>query len=517
MNVTTIYVLIGFGSFIGGFLLKLAIEAGKITKARQKAEQIIQNARKEGSNIKRDAILESKEAILKVRNEFEKEMREAKRDLMGQERRLQQRTSGLDRKFDQLDQREKELQRREKELRRQQEKAGNAEKRYQIMIDEQLKKLEIISMMTREEAKEELKAQLLQEARNECGLLMKKIEEDASAKAMHKAQKVIGLAIQRCAADTIAESTVSIVQLTGDEMKGRIIGREGRNIKALEMATGVDLIIDDTPEAVILSSYDPIKRATAKMALERLIADGRIHPARIEDMVVKVKKEIERSVQEAGEKAAIEVGCDNIHPEIIKLLGRLKYRTSYSQNVLLHSKEVAFLCGMMAAELGLDLKIARRAGLLHDIGKATSHEVEGGHAEIGGDLARRYNEKPIIVNSIASHHEDVEAESVIATLVAASDALSASRPGARSEMLAAYIKRLEKLEAISNSFNGVDKTFAIQAGREIRVSVVPETIDDGKAYLLAKDIAKKIENEMVYPGEIKVTVVRETRVTEFAR
>jgi len=517
MDVTTIYVLIGFGSFIGGFILKWAIEAQKITKARQKAEQIIQNARKEGSNIKRDAILESKEAILKVRNEFEKEMREGKREQMAQERRLQQRTSGLDRKFDQLDQREKELQRREKELRRQQEKASNAERRYEVMIGEQLKKLEIISMMTREEAKEELKAQLLQEARNECGLHMKKIEEDATAKAMQKAQKIIGLAIQRCAADTVAESTVSIVNLTGDEMKGRIIGREGRNIKALEMATGVDLIIDDTPEAVILSSYDPIKRETARIVLERLIADGRIHPARIEDMVVKVKKEIDRSVQEAGEKAAIEVGCDNIHPEIIKLLGRLKYRTSYSQNVLLHSKEVAFLCGMMAAELGLDQKIARRAGLLHDIGKATSHEVEGGHAEIGGDLARRYNEKPIIVNSIASHHEDVEPESVIATLVAAGDALSASRPGARSEMLAAYIKRLEKLEAISNSFNGVEKTFAIQAGREIRVSVVPETIDDGKAYLLAKDIAKKIENEMVYPGEIKVTVVRETRVTEFAR
>ncbi len=517
MEASLIPIAVGVAAFVGGFAVNWFIESRKVVKARHKAEQIIHNAGKDASSIKRDAILESKEAILKVRNEFEQEMREGKKELMAQERRLQQRTNSLDRKMDQIDNREKDFQNKEKELKRQQDKTLSSERRYLELINEQLKKLETISSMTSDDAKEELKTSLLQDARNECALLMKKIEDEARNEANKKAQKVIGLAIQRCAADTVAESTVSVVQLTSDEMKGRIIGREGRNIKALETATGVDLIIDDTPEAVILSCYDPIKRETARIALERLVTDGRIHPARIEDMVNKVRKELDRTIQEEGEKAALEVGCDNIHPEIIKLLGRLKFRTSYSQNVLIHSKEVAFLSGMMAAELGLDQKTAKRAGLLHDIGKATTHEVEGGHATIGGDIARRYGEKPIIINSIASHHEDVEAETVIATLVAAADALSASRPGARSEMLAAYVKRLKQLEEISNSFPGVEKTFAIQAGREVRVSVMPDSVDDGKAHLLAKDIAKKIENEMAYPGEIKVTVVRETRVTEFAR
>jgi ribonuclease Y len=371
--------------------------------------------------------------------------------------------------------------------------------------------------MSREEAISELKEYLYTQARNEAAMTIKKIDDQTQAQAQKNAQKVIGLAIQRCAADSVAESTVSVVALEGDEMKGRIIGREGRNIKAIETLTGVDLIIDDTPEAVILSCYDPIKREIARRALEKLIHDGRIHPARIEDIVNKVKKDLDRSIQEEGEKAALEVGCDGLHIEIIKLLGRLKYRTSYSQNILLHSKEVAYLTGMMAAEMGLDEKLARRAGLLHDIGKATSHEVEGKHSLIGGDVARRYSEHETVINAIESHHEDVEATSVISTLVAAADALSASRPGARTEMLQAYVKRLEQLEEITNSFNGVEKTYAIQAGREIRVSVIPDKIDDGKAHLLAKDIAQKIESEMSYPGEIKVTVIREMRVTEFAR
>jgi len=517
MDTTLTYSLIGIVAFAGGFLLHYFIESRKVVKAKHKADQIIINANKDASSIKRDFILESKEAILKARNEFEKEMRDSKKDHMKEERRLQQRGNTLDRKFDQIDQRDKAIKDKEQELSRHIEKTKKTEARYEEMMSEELKRLETIASMTPEEAKEALKAKLLQEARNETSLTMKRIEDEAVAQANKKAVKIISLAIQRCAADTVAESTVSVVQLTNDDMKGRIIGREGRNIKAIETATGVDLIIDDTPEAVILSCYDPIKRETARLALERLVTDGRIHPARIEDMVNKVKKELEKTIKDEGEKAAMEVGCENIHPEIINLLGRLKYRTSYSQNVLLHSKEVAYLCGMMAAELGLDQTIAKRAGLLHDIGKALTHEVEGGHATIGGDFARRYNESDIVINSIASHHEDIEATSVIATLVAAGDALSASRPGARSEMLEAYVKRLKQLEDISNSFDGVEKTFAIQAGREIRVSVVPESVDDGQAHLLAKDIAKKIENDMAYPGEIKVTVIRETRITEFAR
>ncbi|MDH5542796.1 MAG: ribonuclease Y [Nitrospinota bacterium] len=514
---TLTYFGISLAAFGLGFAVNWLIESRKIMKAKNKAAQILRNAKKDADNIMRDSLLESKEAILKVRNEFEKEMRESKREQMNTDRRLQQRQNTLDRKLDQIEQRENEFEAREKELQHQMDKAKASEKRYEDMLSEQIARMEKIANMSSTEAKDELKNQLYEQARNESAMTIKKIDDQAKAEAHIKAQKTIGLAIQRCAADTVAESTVSVVPLEGDEMKGRIIGREGRNIKAIETLTGVDLIIDDTPEAVILSCYDPIKREIARRALEKLIHDGRIHPARIEDIINKVKKELDRAIIEEGEKAALEVGCDGIHPEIIKSLGRLKYRTSYSQNVLLHSKEVAYLAGMMAAELGLDEKVARRAGLLHDIGKATSHEVEGKHTTIGADLARRYQEKPIVINSIESHHEDVEAESVIATLVAAADALSASRPGARSEMLEAYVKRLKQLEEITNSFAGVEKTFAIQAGREIRVSVLPDKIDDGKAYILAKDIAKKIENEMSYPGEIKVTVIRETRVTEFAR
>ena len=514
---TLVISAVGIVALAIGFFISRLIEARKVKKASDHAQVIIDDAKKEAANIRRDALLESKDAILKDRNEFEKEMRDAKKELLQNERRLQQRQSNLDRKFDQLEQREREFQNRERELKKQLERAQNAENRYLTMVNEEISRLETISTMSVDEAKQELKAQLMEEARNESAILLKKMETETIMEANRKAQKIIGLAIQRCAADTVAESTVSLVNLAGDEMKGRIIGREGRNIKALEMATGVDLIIDDTPEAVILSCYDPIKREVARLSLERLVTDGRIHPARIEDVVNKVRKELERNIIEEGEKAAMNVGVEGLHPEIIKLLGRLKYRTSYSQNVLLHSQEVAFLSGMMAAELGLNQRVARRAGLLHDIGKAATHEVEGKHAEIGGDLAKRYGEKPEIINAVASHHEDIEATTPISTLVAAADALSASRPGARTEMLENYVKRLQNLEDIGNSFKGVDKTFAIQAGREIRVTVVPDSINDGAAHLLAKDIARKIESEMAYPGEIKVTVIRETRVTEFAR
>ncbi|MEE8484008.1 MAG: ribonuclease Y [Nitrospinota bacterium] len=511
------YAITGAVAIAVGFFISRFLESRKLSRAEDNARAINDEARKEAENIRRDALLESKDVVLKARNEFEREMRESRKEQMNVEKRIQQRTSNLDRKMDQLEQKEREFQNREKELKRQMEKTKDAETRYEALIVEELKKLEEVSSMSVEHAKEELKVRLFEETRSENANIMKRIEDDCLAEANKNAQKIIGLAIQRCSADAVAESTVSIVNLASDEMKGRIIGREGRNIKALETATGVDLIIDDTPEAVILSCYDPIKREVARVALERLVIDGRIHPARIEDVVNKVRKELDRSLVEEGKKAAMEVRCEGLHPELIKLLGRLKYRTSYSQNVLMHSKEVAFLCGMMASELGLDVRMAKRAGLLHDIGKAASHEVEGSHAQIGADIVRRHNEKPLIVNAVESHHEDVEAESVIATLISAADTLSASRPGVRTEMLEAYVKRLRKLEEIGNSFKGVEKTFAIQAGREIRVSVVPESVNDSAAYLLAKDIAKKIESEMAYPGEIKVTVIRETRVTEFAR
>lgn len=517
MDGIVMYVIMALAGLAGGFFIRHLMEARKISEAKARAEQILNNARKEGAGVVRDAKLEAKDHFLKSRNEFEREVREAKKDLSATERRLQQRQSHMDKKIDQVEQRERELDKIEEDVRRQMERAKDAENRYEALMLDQIRKLETIAAMTQDEAKQELRERLIGQARNECAIVMKKIEDEAVVEANRKAQRIISIAIQRCSADTVAESTVSVVALQGDEMKGRIIGREGRNIKAIEQATGVDLIIDDTPEAVILSSFDPIKREVARLSLERLVTDGRIHPARIEDVVNKVRKDLDRTIIEAGEKAALEVGADAVHPEIIKLLGRLKYRTSYSQNVLLHSVEVAYLTGMMAVELGLDPKIARRAGLLHDIGKASTHEIEGSHAAIGADFARKHNEKQIVVNCIASHHEDVEAETVYATLVAAADSLSASRPGARTEMLEAYVKRLQQLEDIANSFKGVERTFAIQAGREIRVVVTPDAISDGATYLLAKDIAKKIENEMSYPGEIKVTVIRETRVTETAK
>jgi ribonuclease Y len=512
--ILTLIFLIGI--FLGYLVRKFFAEI-RVKTAEAMAKKIILDAEKEAENKKKEALLEAKEKWYKTKAEFEKETQEKKSELQNLEKRLTQREESLEKRMELIDRREREIGRREKEIASSESRAKELEQRYNALLKEELQNLEKVSGMTAIQAKEELKVKLANDARMEAALLIKKVEDEAKAAATEKAKMILSLAIQRCAADHVAETTVSVVDLPDDDMKGRIIGREGRNIRALEIVTGVDLIVDDTPGAVTISSYDPIKREIARISLERLINDGRIHPGRIEDVVEKVKKEIIISIKEEGERAAFEVGVDGLHPEEIKLLGRLKYRTSYSQNVLQHSKEVAFLCGMMAAELGVNVKMAKRAGFLHDIGKAVDHQTEGTHTQIGVDLARRYNESKIVINAIAAHHEDVEPESVIAILVAASDALSASRPGARREMLESYVKRLEQLEKICDAFKGVDKAYAIRAGREIRVIVEPEKLNDSEIMFLAKDIAKKIESEMAYPGEIKVTVLREVRVIEYAR
>lgn len=500
-----------------GYLIRKFFAETKVKTAESLAKRIVLEAEKEAENKKKEALLESKESLYKIKAEFEKETHGKRNEVHLLEKRILQREENLEKRIELIDRKDKDIGRREKDIANSEAKIKGIEQKYNSLIEEELKKLERVSGMTSEQAKEEIKVKLLNDARFEAANLMKKIEDEAKATAVDKSKMILSLAIQRCAADHVAETTVSVVDLPDDDMKGRIIGREGRNIRSLEIATGVDLIVDDTPGAVTISSYDPIKREVAKITLERLISDGRIHPGRIEDIVEKVKKEVAISIKEEGEKAAFEVGIDGLHPEVIKLLGRLKYRTSYSQNVLQHSKEVAFLCGMMAAELGANVKMAKRAGLLHDIGKAVDHQTEGTHTQIGVDLARRYNESKIVINAIASHHEDVEAESIIAVLVAASDALSASRPGARREMLESYVKRLEQLEKVCDSFKGVDKAYAIHAGREIRVIVEPDKLNDSEVMFLAKDIAKKIEADMAYPGEIKVTVLREVRAVEYAR
>ena len=500
-----------------GYLIRKIFAEIKVKTAESLAKRIVLEAEKEAENKKKESLLEAKESLYKLKAEFEKGTHEKRNEVHLLEKRILQREENLEKRIELIDRKDKDIGRREKDIANSEAKIKGIEQKYNSLIEEELKRLERVSGMTAEQAKEEIKVKLLNDARFEAANLMKKIEDEAKATAADKAKMIISLAIQRCAADHVAETTVSVVDLPDDDMKGRIIGREGRNIRSLEIATGVDLIVDDTPGAVTISSYDPIKREVAKITLERLISDGRIHPGRIEDVVEKVKKEVAISIKEEGEKAAFEVGIDGLHPEVIKLLGRLKYRTSYSQNVLQHSKEVAFLCGMMAAELGTNVKMAKRAGLLHDIGKAVDHQTEGTHTQIGVDLARRYNESKIVINAIASHHEDVEAESIIAVLVAASDALSASRPGARREMLESYVKRLEQLEKVCDSFKGVDKAYAIHAGREIRVIVEPDKLNDSEVMFLAKDIAKKIESDMAYPGEIKVTVLREVRAIEYAR
>jgi ribonuclease Y len=480
------------------------------SQALEESNRLKEEAKKQAETQKKEAILEAKEEIHKLRNDFDKESRDRRNENQRLERRLIQREELLDKKSDALEKRDSGLDKKQQDI-----------DKLQISVEElykkQREKLEKLSGLSSEEAKNILLEQVNKEIKHESAMMIKEIETKAKEEADKKAREIITCAIQRCAADHVAETTVHVVPLPNDEMKGRIIGREGRNIRTLETLTGVDLIIDDTPEAVILSGFDPIRREVARIALEKLIIDGRIHPARIEEMVQKAEKEVENNVKEEGEQATFETGVHGLHMELVKLLGRLKYRTSYGQNVLKHSVEVAYLAGLMASEIGIDPTIAKRAGLLHDIGKAVDHEVEGPHAVIGSEVAKKYRESPIIVNAIAAHHGDVEFQSLEAVLVQAADAISAARPGARRETLEAYIKRLEKLEEIANTCEGVEKSYAIQAGRELRIMVKPENIDDAGAIEMARNIVKRIEEELEYPGQIKVNVIRETRAIEYAK
>ncbi len=515
---TIIFTLLGLivGAVVGYFVHKSKFE-NKIAGAKGSAEQIVEDATREAEALKKEALLEAKDEIHKIRTESDREVRERRNELQKQENRLLQKEENLDRKDESLDKRETLLEKKEDSLNQRQQHIEELESKVDEMVRKQQTELERISGLTREEARSIIIERMENELAHDTALMIKESETRAKEEADKKAKEILSLAIQRCAADHVAETTVSVVNLPNDEMKGRIIGREGRNIRTLETLTGIDLIIDDTPEAVILSGFDPIRRETARLALEKLVQDGRIHPARIEEMVDKARREVDEHIREIGEQTTFEVGVHGLHPDLIKILGRLKFRTSYGQNVLKHSIEVAQLSGLLAAELGEDETLARRAGLLHDIGKAIDHEVEGSHVEIGVELATKYKEHPVVINSIASHHGDTEPTSIIAVLVAAADALSAARPGARSETLENYIRRLEKLEEISESYDGVEKSFAIQAGREVRILVKPEQIDDLAAHRLARDIRKRIEEELDYPGHIKVTVIRETRAVEYAK
>lgn len=518
-DVLTIFLVLAAlvaGVFLGIFLRRKFSES-TINNARVAADKLLNDAAKEAETIRKEAIIQAKDEVLEARAEWEKEARELRREIQVHENRLQQKEENLERKLDHVEGRSEELSRRDDQLRQQQDRVNKKMEHVEQLETEQLRKLEQISGMSSEQAKQQLIDSMLSEARHDAAKSVKKIEEEAQETADKKAQKIMALAIQRYAGDFVAEKTVSVVPLPSDEMKGRIIGREGRNIRAIEAATGIDLIIDDTPEAVVISGFNPVRREVARIALERLIADGRIHPARIEELVKKAQEEVDEEIRQAGEQATFDVGVHGIHPEIIKLLGMLKYRTSYGQNVLTHSIEMAFLCGMMAAELGVNVKQAKRAALLHDIGKAVSHEMEGSHAVNGGELARKYGESPKIVHAIAAHHEDEKPETVLAILVQAADALSGARPGARRETLETYVKRLRDLEQIGTSFQGVTGCYAIQAGREIRVMVASDEISDEYSHVLAKDIATKIEQEMTYPGQIRVNVIRETRAVEYAK
>ena len=482
----------------------------KIGNAEDRAREIIDEAVKTAETKKREAMLEAKEESIRVKNDLDKEVKERRAEIQRSERRVVQKEENLDKKLESIERREAGFAAKEEEINKQ--KAQIAK-----LNEERLQELERITGLTSEQAKEYLLKTVEEDVKLDTAKLIKEMENKAKEEADKKAKDYVVTAIQKCAADHVAETTISVVQLPNDEMKGRIIGREGRNIRTLETMTGVDLIIDDTPEAVILSGFDPIRREVARIALEKLIVDGRIHPARIEEMVEKAQKEVETMIREEGEAATLEVGVHGIHPELVRLLGRMKFRTSYGQNALKHSIEVAQLSGLLAAEIGVDVRTAKRAGLLHDIGKSVDHDMEGSHIQIGVDLCRKYKESPIIINAVEAHHGDVEPESLIACIVQAADTISAARPGARRETLDTYTNRLKQLEDISNGFKGVEKSFAIQAGREIRIMVVPEQISDADMVLLARDIAKQIESELEYPGQIKVNVIRESRVTDFAK
>ncbi len=495
---------------VAGFLYRKQIAEKRIGVAEEQARGIMDEAKRQAEAKKRESLLEAKEEVHRLRAELDKEVKDRRSEVQRMERRVVQKDETLDRKLDQLEKKEEQMQRKDAELERQRERVAE-------IVAQQLAELERVSGLTTDAAKQMLLKNVEDEIKQEAAKLIKEIETEAKDEADKRAREIITLAIQRCAADHVAETTVSVVELPNDEMKGRIIGREGRNIRTLETLTGIDLIIDDTPEAVILSGFDPIRREVARVALERLVADGRIHPARIEEMVEKAQKEVDARIREEGEQAALDVGVHGLNNELVRTLGRLRFRTSYGQNVLKHSVEVAHLAGIMAAELGADVKLVKRAGLLHDIGKAIDHEVEGPHVTIGADLAKRYREQPAVIHAIAAHHNDIEPQTVEAVLVQAADAVSAARPGARRESLENYIRRLEKLEQIAESFDGVDKTYAIQAGREIRIIVKPDKIDDLAASKVARDISKRIEAELDYPGQIKVTVIRETRAVDYAK
>ena len=507
--IATFLISLAIGVFLG-MILRKKIAESKIQGAEQESKRLVDLAKAEAENIRKEEILKAKEEIMKSKDELEKEIKERRSEVQKQESRMIQKEENLEKRSDNLEKKEKDLEREYQSIESQKNEVRNV---YQKQVEE----LQKIANLSKEEAKKILLSQMEREISEEKAKLIREQNQKAKEEANKNAKEIISYAVQKCAADHTAETTISIVNLPSDDMKGRIIGREGRNIKALEALTGIDLIIDDTPEAVILSGFDPLRREVARIALEKLIDDGRIHPAKIEEMVEKAKEELAQTIKEEGERAALETGVNNLHPDIIKLLGKLKYRTSYGQNVLNHSIEVSNLARIMAEELGLDAKRARRAGLLHDIGKALDHDMEGTHVQIGVDVLKKYKENPLIINAVEAHHGDVEPQTMEAVLVQAADAISASRPGARRETLEAYIKRLESLESIADSFEGVEKSFAIQAGREVRIIVKPDRINDDQMVVLARDVSKKIEEEMDYPGQIKVNVIREKRVSDYAK